>query len=239
MDMLTEPLFDFCEHVKTVQLGLDDADLDMGAVFLNFLDDSDFNSTCMLDFDKNNYRLPVRRKQKKIPTVARIPFKKQNHDAPHSASSQSCIPTVLEAKKWNDMGRSERHKCTLRRRITNDTYLRRLYMPPVDVITLFPSLSSKLLSINEMRFQRCQRLQSELPGLIQDFVMTDASGKSWPVTCDCKMLSSGAMHCRLTGGWSRFCRDNNVAVHDEVVLTRCHERSVDVSVHVERRNASV
>lgn len=239
MDVIAEPLLDFCNHVAdTVQLGLQSTDLEMEAIFHTFLNDNVLD-TRTKNATKANISSPVSRNLKKRLTGARALSKKKIDDAPLLASSQSSISTVLQAKNWNNMCHPDRHYCTLRRRITNDTYLRRLYMAPADVVTLFPFLASKLQAITKMRSQRCRRLQTQLPGLNHDFVMTDAIGRRWTVTCNCKISGSGILHCKLTGGWSCFCRENNVTIHDNVVLVQGYGLSADVHVYVDRRNVSI
>jgi B3 DNA binding domain len=237
MDVFAGPLLDFCNHAAdTVQLGNKNTDLEMEAIFLTFLDDR-VNDTCQMNVNADVY-LRAHRKPKKCSTSASMLSKKKIDNAPLLASSQSSMTTTLRTNKPNDMCRFDRHECTLKRCITNDTYLRRLYMPADQVTTLFPFLFSKLLAMTEIRFKNCQRFHSQLSTLYHDFIMADANGRRWTVTCDCKMSSSGTLHCRLTRGWSQFCRDNNVAIHDDVVLVRGCGQSVDVNVYVDRRDVS-
>jgi hypothetical protein len=222
------PLLDVECVADTAWPGPSDTDLDVKAIFRAFLDDKIVSSAFEMAAERDCLA-PVIREQNHCLMSAHGPSISTIHGASHTASSQQ---SLLKPKRSNKMRRLHRNVGPVRRRITNDTYLRRLYMPPDSVICLFPSLSSKLL---EMTALRSEQAHCKPRYLSQDIVMTDATGRSWPVTCDCKLSSSGILHCRLIGGWSRFCRDNNVAVQDEVVLVRGCGRSADVTVHVDRR----
>lgn len=219
-----EPLLHVNEHVFDTAQRPKGTDPDLDAIFRAFLNDNYVNSFPGMAV-KSNSSTPLIRKHK-CSTSASVPAKK-NHGYTQSAYLHPC---VLKSKQLNDMQHFH-HDRPVRRQITNETYLRRLYMPPDSVTCLFPSISSKLLALRTAT--RSRRAQIQLSDLNQEFIMTDSTGQSWSVTCNCSMSSTGVLHCRLIGGWSRFCRDKNVSVQDEVVFVRGHGRPADITVYID------
>jgi hypothetical protein len=226
MEVLVEPLFDVREHVVDTVCGLrlKGTDPDMEAIFLAFLEDN--NATIAPKMaSKSELSASLTLEKDNRSTSAHVPA--ESHV--DGASPATPLRPKQKPKRLRSMRGLRPHGRSVRRRITNDTYLRRLYMPPDSVMRLFPSLSSKLLAMTETRPQRAPP-----PCLSQDFMLSDPTGRSWRLTCDCKISSSGVLHCRLVGGWSCFCRDNNIAVQDEVVLVRGQGQSADITVCIDR-----
>lgn len=229
MKVLVKPQLNLHRHdVDTVGTGFKNADPDMRAIFLAFVNDN--NATVDHEMvETSDLSEPLIREHNDRLMAS---SKMQTHDESHP-KIMSLHSTLLEAKQLNE--KNCLHLNAVRRCITNGTYLRRLYMPPDSVMHLFPSIYSKMLVAAATYSQRAQR---KMARQIQDITMTDTTGRRWSVTCDCKMSSSGTLYCRLTGGWSRFCRENHVTVDDDVVLMRDCGRFADVSVYVDRRGGS-
>lgn len=113
------------------------------------------------------------------------------------------------------------------RPITNDTYLRRLHLSPLQAVTLFPPLS---LELQHAASTGTSKRRGDTTRLVREFELVGGDGTRWPATCECT-VAHGKLHCRLVGGWSRFCRANGVRVKDTVVLERS---GGDLLVDVER-----
>lgn len=128
----------------------------------------------------------------------------------------------------------------IRRCITNDTYLRRLYLSPRHVMALFPTLSRELLpmmmpcSKRRSRNATSKSVRSTL--VCREFELVDANGLRWRILLECS-LANGCLHCRFLGGWTHFCRENKVATNDYIVFERSSAQSSEIFARVERAKA--
>lgn len=124
------------------------------------------------------------------------------------------------------------HAKPVRRCITNETYLRRLYLSTRQVAALFSGLSHEMLAT--MGAGTSTKWPRTNAHVSREFELVDAGGARWPTLCECS-LAQGKLHCRLVGGWASFCRANGVATKDDVVFERCRGRPGEIAVRVERK----
>lgn len=96
----------------------------------------------------------------------------------------------------------------VRRRISNATYLRRLYVGTQEADLLFPVLPP--LKSNKKHALATTRLRLSVR-------CADTAGSVWPVACEYTVRNNN-IRCRLVDGWARFCRDKAVVVGDCVVM---------------------
>lgn len=144
--------------------------------------------------------------------------------------SLSCCgaPVRRRGLKTGDAQGAEAHQ--VRRVITNDTYLRRLYVPPQQTVALFPTLLHKF----RLEAQLGQSNRKKSVRFSYRVRLVNEAGRHWSATCTCYVYIAGAQHCQLVDGWAHFCRDNNVQLGDTVVLKRSRACSTDIVVTVNR-----
>lgn len=126
---------------------------------------------------------------------------------------------------------------SVRRCISNDTYLRRLYLSQSQAVALFPFVSHNLLQTPRPRLRgRSQKLTptfGPIASHTHNLELVDEHGDKWPANFECSW-ANGKLYCLLAGGWAQFCRHNKVAVSDYVVLQRGQADSTLVFVRIER-----
>lgn len=122
----------------------------------------------------------------------------------------------------------------VRRTITNKTYLRRLYLSPQQASCLFPGIDAGSTQIKLSRKRRAL-VRKKIKNTTYDVDLVRSDGRRWASAFECAVSTTGQLHCRLVNGWSRFCRDNGVAVHDIVVLKPSGDNSNEIIVIVERQ----
>ena len=119
---------------------------------------------------------------------------------------------------------------SVRRVITNNTYLRRLYLSPGQVLCLFPGLSTDFIPMTQSRQVRSLLKQKETA---RDIDLETCDGRHWASILECVVVPSGHLHCRLVNGWSQLCRDNGVAVHDSVVFEMSASSPNEIAARIE------
>lgn len=143
---------------------------------------------------------------------------------------RTCIQKKTTCNRNN---RNRMQKC-VRRTITNNTYLRRLYLSPVQAVYLIPGIKKGSTPITLSRKHRALVQEGSKNSRYDvDLVLSD--GRRWASAFECVVSANGQLHCRLVNGWSRFCQDNGIAVHDSVVLEASNNSSNEIVVFIERK----
>ena len=142
----------------------------------------------------------------------------------------------LKNKKGNRVnikkGRNRLSK-SVRRTITNNTYLRRLYLSPSQALSLFPGLSAGFAPMTQSRQVRSEIKHEETAHQVINLISSD--GRHWSSVLECAVSLNGQLHCRLVKGWSQFCRDNGVAVYDSVVFEPATSKTNEIVARIERK----
>lgn len=156
-------------------------------------------------------------------TPAVLTSRGQRKPCKHQRNRQCCGRTT---KRRNRLVK------VVRRTISNDTYLRRVYLSPEQALCLFPGLQPFSATATMARQVRAS-LRSKVT--TQDVVLVTRDGRRWSSVFECVVSTNGQLHCRLVNGWSQFCKDNGVAVHDSVVLESSSTNSNEIVAIVERK----
>lgn len=93
---------------------------------------------------------------------------------------------------------------TFKKKITNETYLKRMYINQQFTKCFIPSVDA-ILSDESIK-QYNQRVS-----------LMNVAGRTWDVEFEV-VKSHKQLHCRLKKGWSLFCHDNGVSLHDCLVF---------------------
>ena len=98
------------------------------------------------------------------------------------------------------------------RLVSNESYMRRMYLEQRVARILFSEMES--------HFEQTLRQRSRVkkgPRLCRPITLVDEAGCKWTAVCTC-FVSGGQLHCRLTDGWSAFCKGNRLHLFDRVVF---------------------
>lgn len=143
-------------------------------------------------------------------------------------------PRVRQNGTLRAHGRRLQTKC-VRRCITNDTYLRRLYLSQSQAAYLFPLVPFSLPQAFPCTRDQDQKLTPVLQTVLTSykFELVDASGLQWETILEYS-VTNGKSHCRLVGGWALFCRHNKVSIKDHIVFERLQGQSNNIFASIER-----
>lgn len=185
-----------------------------------------------------------------VGTVVSAQNKAKTHDTRHHvaspASSSVRTPTPRQrAPSSTRHSSNPRKNCKraqsrgqarapVRRVITNSTYLRRLYLSPIQALCLFPDIKLNLTSMKMSRKRRAL-FQKGSKTSIHDVYLVRSDGRRWSSAFECAVSTNGQLHCHLVNGWTRFCQDNGVAVHDSVVFEPSGKNNNKIAVIIERK----
>jgi hypothetical protein len=108
---------------------------------------------------------------------------------------------------------------SVRRKVTNKTYLRRLHFSVADAVSLFPAVGNSVRLVHTMT--RGKRSSSKVFKfrLTHEVSLHDASEREWRATFEC-VSTGGQVHCRVAHGWSQFCQANNIHVGSGIRVQR-------------------
>lgn len=136
-------------------------------------------------------------------------------------------------KKCNSMASKKRQEIakSIRRTITNSTYLRRLYLPADQALSIIPGDANLELDLVSNKRRSCTRNKITS----HDVTLVTCDGRCWVVTFEFTVSTLGQRHFRLVDGWARFCRDNGVCVDDEIIFHPNRTGSNEIEVIIERR----
>jgi B3 DNA binding domain len=134
-----------------------------------------------------------------------------------------------ESKRKDRRGRLK----FVRRNVTNSTYLRRLYLTRAQAQCMLSDLKLTQMALSR-KLRALQPQKTEF-----DVTLVTKDEKSWNTVFECAVSANGQLHCRLVDGWSKFCRDNDVALHDCVVFEPSIGNANEIFVRIERTNQHV
>lgn len=154
------------------------------------------------------------------PTASKAPF------CFDISPSQSCsflyVSKKNHARKKNEASTSG----PVRRTITNETYLRKLYLP-------FRK-AKRLLSSLECTPMQCKTRRNSKK-LVQRIIINILNNdRRWLVAFECALSFNRQIHCRFVEGWSSFCKDNGLCINDAVVFWPSATNDHEIRVQIEK-----
>lgn len=119
--------------------------------------------------------------------------------------------------------------------LSNNTYLRRLYLSLTQAKILFPDLTNHLSAMSMSRKQRSRAVA--LKKWSHKILLVNENGQCSHAVFDCIVSSKRQLHCRITQGWSQFCQALGVVVGNSIVIEPVQKCALVLLVRIERKSA--